>query len=243
MHEISSKIYSPNFDKKKRDHKLIKFIIIHYTGMKKESDAIKKLTSYKSNVSCHFFIKTNGQLIQMVPESYIAWHAGKSKWGNFKSLNKNSIGIEIHNPGHEFNYKSFNNKQIVTLINLLKKLKKKYRIKIENILGHSDIAPQRKKDPGEKFPWEILAKKKLCLWPKMDLKKITRFREIKINKKMQESFFRNIKKIGYSKISYVSNVKSIYFLIIAFQRRFRKQLVNGKIDLECYLISKNLANY
>ena len=100
MHVISSKIYSPNFNKKKRDHRVIKFIIIHYTGMKKESDAIKKLTSYKSNVSCHFFIKTNGQLIQMVPESYIAWHAGKSKWGNFKSLNKNSIGIEIHNPGH-----------------------------------------------------------------------------------------------------------------------------------------------
>ena len=242
MHEISSKIYSPNFDTKKRNHKSIQFIIIHYTGMKKESDAIKKLTTNKTNVSCHFFIKTNGKLIQMVPELYTAWHAGKSKWGNLKSLNKNSLGIEIHNPGHEFKYKPFNDKQIVTLIDLLKKLKKKYRIKIKNILGHSDIAPQRKKDPGEKFPWEILAKKKLCFWPKMDLKKITKFRELKISNKMQKSFVNNLKKIGYSKISNVSDVKSIYFLTIAFQRRFRKRLVNGKIDLECYLISKNLVN-
>ena len=95
--------YSPNFSLKKRSTKEIKFIIFHYTGMKKESEAIKKLTDIQSEVSCHYLVKNNGKIITMVPGSYIAWHAGKSSWGNQKSLNKNSIGIEITNPGHEFN--------------------------------------------------------------------------------------------------------------------------------------------
>ena len=96
----------------------------------------------------------------LVPDLYIAWHAGKSSWKNFKSLNFNSIGIEISNPGHYFNYKKYSNKQINSLLNLSKFLINKYKIKSKNILGHSDIAPDRKKDPGEKFPWSFLAKKK-----------------------------------------------------------------------------------
>ena len=99
--------YSPNFEVKKRKHKQIKFIIFHYTGMKRESEAIKRLTNIQSKVSCHYLIKNNGEIVVMVPDQYEAWHAGKSSWKNYKSLNKYSIGIEINNPGHEHSYKKF----------------------------------------------------------------------------------------------------------------------------------------
>ena len=99
--------YSPNFNSKKRIPKQIKFIIFHYTGMKSESAAINKLTDIQSEVSSHYLIKINGEIIKMVPDLYIAWHAGKSSWKNYKSLNQNSIGIEIINPGHKFGYKRF----------------------------------------------------------------------------------------------------------------------------------------
>ena len=112
--------YSPNFYSVKRTKKQIKFIIFHYTGMKKESAAINKLTNIQSEVSSHYFIKNNGEIITLVPDLYIAWHAGKSSWKNFKSLNRHSIGIEISNPGHQFNYKKFSDKQIYSLIRLSK---------------------------------------------------------------------------------------------------------------------------
>jgi N-acetylmuramoyl-L-alanine amidase len=99
--------YSPNFGTTKRKLNQIKFIIFHYTGMKKESEAIKKLIDIKSKVSCHYLIKNNGEIVVMVPNLYEAWHAGVSLWKNHKSLNKNSIGIEISNPGHDYNYKKF----------------------------------------------------------------------------------------------------------------------------------------
>ena len=99
----------------------------------------------------------------MVPDLYVAWHAGISFWKKDRSLNSKSIGIEISNPGHQYGYKNFNKKQIQSIIRLSKSLINKYNIKIENVLGHSDIAPLRKKDPGEKFPWELLAKKKNML--------------------------------------------------------------------------------
>ena len=156
--------YSPNFNPIKRKVSQIKFLIFHYTGMKKEGDAIKKLTSFKSDVSCHYFIKKNGETLTMVPDLFVAWHAGQSAWKYYKSLNKYSIGIEICNPGHEFNYRNFSKKQIESIINLSQKLIKKYKIKSKNILGHSDIAPERKKDPGEKFPWRNLAEKRIGLW-------------------------------------------------------------------------------
>ena len=120
--------YSPNFNPNKRKPKDIKFIIFHYTGMKKESAAIKRLTSIQSEVGCHYLIKNNGGITTMVPDLYEAWHAGKSSWKKYKSLNKNSIGIEISNPGHEFNYKNFSNKQIISILRLGKFLIKKYSV-------------------------------------------------------------------------------------------------------------------
>ena len=153
--------YSPNFNAKKRQPKNIKFIIFHYTGMKKEIDAINKLSNQKSKVSCHYFIKNNGEILTLVPDLYISWHAGISAWKSYKSINRNSIGIEISNPGHDFTYKKFSKKQINSLLKLTTFLIKKYNIKSNFILGHSDISPDRKKDPGEKFPWKYFSKNKI----------------------------------------------------------------------------------
>ena len=227
------KNYSPNFTLKKRSKKKIKFIIIHYTGMKNETDALERLTDIQSEVSCHYFIKLDGKIIEMVPEPYVAWHAGKSSWKNYLFLNKNSIGIEISNPGHDFKYKKFESSQIKSLIYLIKNLVKKYKINKKNILGHSDIAPDRKKDPGEKFPWEFLSKKKLSLWHKIGKNELKNLRYIKISKQDELVFFKNLNKIGYS-------CKNKSAVINAFQRRFRQQLVNGKIDKECLNISTSL---
>ena len=154
----TTKNYSPNFSLPKRLKKEIKFIIIHYTGMVRESSVIKRLCNEKTKVSAHYFIKKNGEIINFVPDLYEAWHAGTSSWKKVKSLNKNSIGIEIQNQGHEYKYEDFSFKQISSLKKLLKVLIKTYRINLDNILGHSDIAPERKKDPGEKISVERLCK-------------------------------------------------------------------------------------
>ena len=233
--------YSPNFSFRKRSKERIKFIIIHYTGMKKESAAIKKLQDPKSKVSSHYLIKRNGEIINLVPDLFEAWHAGVSSWKHFKSLNKNSIGIEITNPGHKHGYKEFSKKQIFSLQKLLKILIKKYKIKKNYVLGHSDISPGRKKDPGEKFPWEMLAKKKLSFWHNLNQKKIKKFRHDNLLTNSEEKvFLKNLHKIGYNDVKGYKFQKNLKCLTLAFQRRFRQRLVNGKIDKECLLISKNL---
>ena len=236
-----TKYYSINFDLPKRSKKKIIFIIIHYTGMKKENEAIKRLRDNKSKVSSHYFIKKNGSVLNLVPDLYTAWHAGKSNWKKFKSINKYSIGIEISNPGHNHGYKNFSSKQIFSLIKLLKYLSKKYDIKKANILGHSDIAPNRKKDPGEKFPWKKLAKQNLCQWHNLSISKIRQKRKLKIDQNEERIFLNNLYKIGYSKIVKKNDKQHKINLIKNFQRKFRQNLINGRIDRECLLISKNLV--
>ena len=232
--------YSINFNLPKRSKKKIIFIIIHYTGMKNELEAIKRLCDYRSNVSSHYFVKNNGEILNLVPDLYEAWHAGKSSWKHYKFLNKFSIGIEVSNPGHEHGYKKFNSSQISSLIKLLKYLQKKYNVKSQNILGHSDIAPDRKKDPGEKFPWRKLANKNLCKWHNLSSAKMKKNRNIKVSFFEKKIFFRNLKKIGYSKIDKIKDNSYEINVVKAFQRKFRQNLINGKIDQECLLISKNL---
>ena len=233
--------YSPNFDLKKRNSKQIKYIIFHYTGMKNENDAIKRLTSFKSKVSCHYFIKSNGKILTLVPDLYIAWHAGISSWKNKKHLNKNSIGIEINNPGHNFNYKKFSKKQVNSILNLSKFLIKKYKIKNNSILGHSDVAPDRKKDPGEKFPWEYFSKNKVGYWHNINPRYLVKKRNIKTDKEGKIKFINNLHKIGYSKNFKIFKTRYTKILTIAFQRRFRQNLINGIIDQECLIISENLS--
>ena len=240
MRSIITKNYSPNFSLPKRSKKKIKFVIIHYTGMKSESLVIKRLCDEKAKVSAHYFIKKNGEIINLIPDLYEAWHAGQSSWKKFISLNKNSIGIEIQNQGHEYRYEKFTLKQISSLKRLLKELIKSYKINLDNVLGHSDIAPDRKKDPGEKFPWRDLAKSKLSKWHSLKEKKIKKDRLKKLNKIEENFFFKNLRSIGFNKNKKLNQNLNKKFLVEAFQRRFRQSLVNGKTDQECLLISKNL---
>ena len=229
--------YSPNFNLKKRDKKKIKYLILHYTGMKNDKLAIKKLVSLYSNVSCHYYISKHGKLIKMVPDLYVAWHAGKSYWKKDKSLNFNSIGIEISNPGHKHGYKKFSNNQIRCLLKLLKFLIKKYKIDNKNILGHSDVAPLRKLDPGENFPWKRLFKNKIGIWHNINFFDLKKNRSKKNGANMSKFIF-YLNKIGYS--IKLSNSKELIKIIKVFQMKFRPELIDGKLDLECYEIAKSL---
>ena len=235
-----TRYYSINFDLPKRNKKKIIYIVLHYTGMKKETQAIKRLCDSKSKVSSHYFIKNNGKVLNLIPDLYTAWHAGNSKWKKFTSLNNYSIGIEISNPGHDHGYKKFSSKQILSIIALLRFLIRKYKIKKQNILGHSDIAPNRKKDPGEKFPWSRLAKKNLCKWHNLSEDKIRKNRNLKLKTNDEKAFLSNLCEIGYP---ITKNKNEKINLTKAFQRRFRQNLINGKIDQECLLISKNLVKF
>ena len=232
--------YSPNFSTPKRIKKKIKYIIIHYTGMKNEVSALNRLTNYKSKVSAHYFIKKNGKILNLVPDLYEAWHAGISNWKNIQSLNRYSIGVEIQNSGHENSYEKYSNKQINSVKKLLRFLTKRYRVNCKNILGHSDIAPNRKKDPGEKFPWKELAKVKLAHWHQLNEKELVKCRLKKINFLEERKFFINLYKIGYTKVQSKSSIVKKRLLVKAFQRRFRQGLVNGISDQECLILSKNL---
>ena len=228
---------SPNHSKKIRPKKEIKFVIIHYTGMQSEIESIKRLKNPKYKVSCHYLINRKGAIIQMVKDKNIAWHAGKSKWKNFINLNNCSLGIELVNKGHRFGYQKFNVKQISSLIKLCKRLKKKYLIKKENFLGHSDIAPLRKVDPGEKFPWKKLGKFNIGKWyVKIDNK-------TPLNSKiMKKLFFKNLQKFGYRYFTSSKKNLNNKKIIKAFQRHYMPKKITGKIDQKTYEISHFLTS-
>ena len=227
-----TKYYSPNFDVKARSSKSITVIVIHYTGMQSERESLKRLISPTSKVSCHYLIKRNGDIFSLVEDKNIAWHAGKSMWGKYKNLNKNSIGIELVNKGHRYGYQAFTKPQIIKLIQLCKNLKKKYMIENKFILGHSDVAPLRKIDPGEKFPWDYLSSKGVGIYPG-NVKKIKLFE----GNKDVGVFFKNLSKIGYRYLSRKFQRR----IVKNFQRRFRQKKVDGVLDLETLKISQILA--
>ena len=228
-----TKYYSQNYNTKTRGNKSIRLIILHYTGMQSERESLKKLTNPRSKVSCHYLINRKGEIINLVKEQNIAWHAGKSKWGNYVNLNKNSIGIELVNKGHQYGYQKFTRPQINKLVKLCKKIKRKYNIKNRFILGHSDIAPLRKVDPGEKFPWIYLSSKGLGIFPeKTIIKKLPESKRISY-----DLFFRNLNRIGYRYLSKKFKIR----ITKNFQRRYRQENVNGVLDQETMKISSFLA--
>ena len=229
---IITKFYSPNFTNKARSNKKITSIIIHYTGMQSERESLERLVSLNSKVSCHYLISRSGKIFRIVKDHHIAWHAGKSMWGKYKNLNKNSIGIELVNKGHKYGYQSFTKIQIKKLIYLCKSLKRKYRIKNKLILGHSDIAPLRKIDPGEKFPWHYLSSKKIGFYPAIK-------KERNRSKKKQNirEFFKNLHNIGYRYLKKKYKKK----IIKNFQRRYRQNRVDGALDSETLKISEILS--
>ena len=176
-------------DRSKRRSNEIKFVIIHYTNLQSTLESLKHLCNPFFKVSSHYLISENGVIFNLVNTDKSAWHAGKSKWSNYNNLNRTSIGIELQNKGHKYGYEKFSKKQIKSLLNLCLRLKKKFKIKSNNFLGHSDIAPLRKFDPGVKFPWKKLSHYGFGKWYK---KKLDLPKDINFGKKNMRNFFLKI---------------------------------------------------
>ena len=224
--------FSPNFSNRKDK---VKYIIIHYTGMKNLKDTLQLFKTPASKVSCHWLISKKGILYKIVEENKVAWHAGYSQWKKDINLNNISIGIELQNRGHGKSYSNFTNSQFLTLEKLIQNIFVRFKIKKENVLGHSDIAPERKLDPGELFNWNRLAKKNLAFWPKMSKSKK---KNILLQLGDKGITIRLIKKklikIGY-KCSENDKFDIPFKLTIeAFQRRFYQDKINGIIDDDIY---------
>lgn len=155
---------SPNFDER-NTRRPVDMVVLHYTGMPSAEAALKRLTDPEAKVSAHYTIDEDGTVYRLVPEEKRAWHAGVAFWRGIRDVNARSIGIELVNPGHEFGYRAFPDAQIDALIALLQEIAGRYEIMPGNYVGHSDIAPQRKEDPGELFPWHRLAEHGFGRWP------------------------------------------------------------------------------
>jgi N-acetylmuramoyl-L-alanine amidase len=206
---------SPNFDEREAP---ISMLVLHYTGMKDAASAIAWLRNPVAKVSCHYLVSEDGQVLRMVDEQKRAWHAGRSYWRGVQDINSASIGIEIVNPGHEFGYTPFPEQQIDALIPLVSDIIARRGITRGNVVGHSDIAPARKQDPGELFPWHRLAKLRLAL-PRPT-------KNLMDPNWTDGGFLLALERFGY-------DVRNPMAAIVAFQRRFRPELVDGTIDGEC----------
>ena len=152
---------SPNFDARTAPPEIL---VLHYTGMKSGEDALARLRDPESKVSSHYVVEEDGRIFRLVPEARRAWHAGVSYWKGQRNINGVSIGVEIVNPGHEFGYRPFPNRQIAAVIELCADIRSRWTIENTHIVGHSDVAPARKDDPGELFPWKVLAEAGHGLW-------------------------------------------------------------------------------
>jgi N-acetylmuramoyl-L-alanine amidase len=206
---------SPNFDERSLP---VTMIVLHYTGMADAASAIARLTSPQAKVSAHYLVAEDGQVVRIVSEEKRAWHAGTSYWRGVTDVNSASVGIEIVNPGHEFGYRPFPDEQIAALIPLVSAIKDRHGIGRGNIVGHSDVAPSRKDDPGELFPWEALARRRLALPSPV--------RDLMDPFWTDAGFLLALERFGYQ----VTEQKKA---VVAFQRRFRPDRIDGIIDGEC----------
>lgn len=209
---------SPNFDERSLP---ISTIVIHYTGMESGPAALERLCDPAAKVSSHYLVFEDGTVHRLVAEDKRAWHAGRSHWRGMTDLNSVSVGIEIVNPGHEYKYVPYPEPQVDAIVRLVHEIKDRYEITRGNVVGHSDIAPARKRDPGELFPWHRLARLRLALpRPTKNL----------IDPHWTEAgFLLALERFGY-------DVTNPMAAIVAFQRRFRPELVDGEIDAECRMI-------
>ena len=209
---------SPNYN----DRALpVSMIVLHYTGMVSAAAALERLRDPAAEVSCHYFVDEDGTVMRLVADDKRAWHAGKSHWRDVDDVNSASIGIEIVNPGHEFGYRAFPDAQVEAVVRLVAWLKDAYEITRGNIVGHSDIAPLRKRDPGELFPWHRLARLRLAL-PRPT-------KNLMDPCWGEAAFCLALERFGY-------DVSDRMAAIMAFQRRFRPELIDGEMDAECRMI-------
>ena len=211
---VDRDIPSPNWNERQSP---ISMIVLHYTGMRTGAEALERMCDPAAEVSAHYMIEEDGTVIQLVAEERRAWHAGRSYWRGITDINSASIGIELVNPGHEWGYRPFTEAQMDRLIPLLADIKVRHDIPRANIVGHSDVAPARKEDPGELFDWETLAAIHLVLkTPKITLG--TPFEN-------DGAFMLTLERFGYD----ISDGRAA---VAAFQRRWRPRRIDGVIDGE-----------
>jgi len=202
---------SPNFEPRP-EGAVIDMLVMHYTGMTSGAAALERLIDPAAKVSAHYMIDEDGTIYSLVSEEMRAWHAGLSFWRGKTDVNSRSIGIELVNPGHEFGYRPFAEAQIGALITLCHGILMRHAIASARVLGHSDVAPMRKTDPGELFPWERLARAGIGLWPEKILSDLTADA---------------LPRYGYDPGAAPDK------LILAFQRHFRPNELTGLWDAEC----------
>ncbi|PQA89104.1 N-acetylmuramoyl-L-alanine amidase [Hyphococcus luteus] len=206
---------SPNFD----DRKLpVDTVILHYTGMETGAEALKRLQEPGAKVSAHYLVEENGDVYKLVEEDKRAWHAGVSYWKGDIEMNGRSIGVEIVNPGHQFGYRDFPDAQIASVIDLLKEIRARHKIDPARVIGHSDVAPRRKEDPGEKFPWKKLSDEGLALAP------------FEGDAKAGEAVTFEAALEALSAIGYDANLGDYAAGLLAFQRRFCPQALGQGFD-------------
>ena len=205
---------SPNWNERKLP---VSMVVLHYTGMQSAAEALERLCDPAAEVSAHYMIDEDGSVIRLVPEDKRAWHAGRSYWRGITDVNSASVGIEIVNPGHEFGYRPFTEAQMEALIPLLAGIMARHNIDPANVVGHSDVAPLRKMDPGELFDWELLARYGLAMpTPKP---------RIRLLHENAGAFFLSLERFGY-------DVADGRAAVAAFQRRFRPRIIDGELDGE-----------
>ena len=209
---IHREVPSPNWNERRLP---VSMVVLHYTGMPTADEALERLTDAKSEVSAHYLIDEAGTVTRLVPEDKRAWHAGRAYWRGITDVNSASVGIELANPGHEWGYRPFPQPQMEALIPLLADIVKRHKIPYANVVGHSDVAPARKDDPGELFDWPLLARYKLALpVPK------PRMRLVYDN---DSALYLALERFGY-------DIADGHAAIRAFQRRWRPKRIDGEID-------------
>ena len=226
---VADVVPSPNCDERKGGAPSI--TLLHYTGMQTGQAALERLTSAESKVSSHYVVFEDGGITQCVPEKLRAWHAGVSFWAGETDINSRSIGIEIVNPGHEFGYEDFPLRQIAAVIALCKSILTRFHIGPENVLAHSDVAPSRKQDPGEKFPWDLLHDSGIGHWVRaapltLDGVKLhpgDRGEAVVRLQRMLATYGYGIEETGI----YDDTTRDV---VTAFQRHFRQARVDGIAD-------------
>lgn len=211
---------SPNFDTRALP---VAIAVLHYTGMQSAEAAIDRLADPDARVSAHYVVAEDGTVLQMVDEANRAWHAGRSWWRGITDVNSASIGIEIVNPGHEFGYMPFPQPQMDAVVALLTGIVARHRIQPANVVGHSDIAPTRKQDPGELFDWPRLAALGLAAAPQPTTDPGW----------TDAGFLAALGRYGY-------DVTAPAEAVIAFQRRHRPARLDGAIDAQCRTILRGL---
>jgi N-acetylmuramoyl-L-alanine amidase len=203
---------SPNWNERKLP---VSMVVLHYTGMRTGAEALERMCDPAAEVSAHYMIDEDGTVTRLVAEEKRAWHAGRSYWRGITDVNSASVGIELVNPGHEWGYRPFTDAQMDSLVPLLADIVKRHNIPRANVVGHSDIAPARKDDPGELFDWDLLGRVKLALArPKLKMRLLF---------DNDGAFFLALERFGYD----ISDGRAA---VRAFQRRWRPHKVDGEID-------------